>query len=324
MRRKGLIEKNMRGRFAPSPSGHLHLGNAYTALLSWLQVRAAGGQFLLRIEDLDWARCRGEYLDSLLRDLEYLGLYWDEEPIFQSRRQVAYQETLSALERRGLAYPCFCSRSEISRAASAPHGAADDGPRYPGTCSALSAEQVRERALKRMPATRFRADPGSTEFVDEVQGRRVEDVHTRVGDFVICRNDRVASYQLAVVIDDAFSRISHVLRGADLLSSTARQIQLYRALGLSPPRFAHVGLVVSPEGARLAKRQGAFSVSQLRSLGVEAPRIVGLLGKWAGIHDGRPTSAADLISSFALHRLPRELVRTSEEQVCVHLDLTPM
>src|SRR5262252_3642295 len=141
----------MRGRFAPSPSGRLHLGNAYTALLSWLQVRAAGGQFLLRIEDLDSARCRGEYLDSLRRDLEYLGLYWDEEPIFQSRRQQAYREAFAALERQGLTYPCFCSRSEISRAASAPHGPADDGPRYPGTCAALSRDQVRERALERMP-----------------------------------------------------------------------------------------------------------------------------------------------------------------------------
>jgi len=314
----------MRGRFAPSPSGHLHLGNAYTALLSWLQVRAGGGQFLLRIEDLDSARCRAEYLDSLRRDLEYLGLYWDEEPIFQSLRQEAYAEALSALQRQGLTYPCFCSRSEISRAASAPHGVADDGPRYPGTCSALGPEQARERARKRNPATRFRADPDFTEFVDEVQGRRVEDVRSQVGDFVICRNDRVASYQLAVVIDDAYSRISHVFRGADLLSSTARQIQLYRALGLSPPRFAHVGLVVSPEGARLAKREGPLSVSQLRSLGVEPARIVGLLGKWAGIHDGRPTSAADLISSFALHRLPREPVRTTEEQVRAHLDLAPM
>ena len=314
----------MRGRFAPSPSGRLHLGNAYTALLSWLQVRAAGGQFLLRIEDLDSARCRGEYLDSLRRDLEYLGLHWDEEPIFQSRRQEAYREALSALERQGLTYPCFCSRSEISRAASAPHGPADDGPRYPGTCASLSPEQVSERALKRMPATRFRADPGSTEFVDEVQGERLEDVRSQVGDFVIRKNDSVASYQLAVVIDDAYSRISHVLRGADLLSSTARQIQLYRALRLSPPRFAHVGLVVSVDGARLAKREGAFSVSQLRTVGIDARRIVALLGKWAGSHVGTPASAAELVSSFALERLPREPVRTSEEQVRAHLNLAPM
>jgi glutamyl-tRNA synthetase len=314
----------MRGRFAPSPTGQLHLGNAYTALLSWLHVRAAGGQFLLRIEDLDAARCRPEYLDSLLRDLEYLGLPWDEEPLFQSRRMDAYRQALIEFQQRGLTYPCFCSRAEISRAASAPHGEADDGPRYPGTCAALGADQVRERASKRKPAIRFRADPAPVNFTDDLQGLYAEDVRSRVGDFVICRNDGVASYQLAVVIDDAQSGISHVLRGADLLSSTARQLQLYRALQLPAPRFAHVPLLVDSEGARLAKREGTFSVSQLRALGVEAARVVGLLAQWAGLHDGTPALAVDLISSFSLERLPRAPVRVREEQVREWLRLEQM
>ena len=314
----------MRGRFAPSPTGQLHLGNAYTALLSWLQVRAAGGQFLLRIEDLDAARCRPEYLDSLLRDLEYLGLSWDEEPLFQSRRVDAYRQALLELQLRGMSYPCFCSRAEISRAASAPHGEADDGPRYPGTCAALGADQVRERASKRKPAIRFRADSAPVNFDDDLQGPYAEDVRSRVGDFVICRNDGVASYQLAVVVDDAQSRISHVLRGADLLSSTARQLQLYRALHLPAPCFAHVPLLIDPDGMRLAKREGAFSVSQLRAIGVEAARVVGLLSQWAGLHDGTPALAADLISSFALERLPRAPVQVREQQVREWLKLEQM
>jgi len=314
----------MRGRFAPSPTGHLHLGNAYTALLSWLQVRAAGGQFLLRIEDLDTARCRPEYLDSLLRDLEYLGLAWDEDPLFQSRRVDAYRQALLELQERGLTYPCFCSRAEISRAASAPHGEADDGPRYPGTCASLDADQVRERASKRKPAIRFRADPSSVDFDDQIQGPYREDVRSRVGDFVICRNDGVASYQLAVVVDDAQSGISHVLRGADLLSSTARQLQLYRALRLPVPCFAHVPILVGSDGARLAKREGAFSVSYLRGIGVAAARVVGLLAHWAGLHDGSPAGAFDLISRFSLERLRRSPVRVREEQVRKWLKLEPM
>jgi len=314
----------MRGRFAPSPTGQLHLGNAYTALLSWLQVRAAGGEFLLRIEDLDTARCRPEHLDSLLRDLEYLGLSWDEEPILQSQRQETYRQALLQLQQGGMTYPCFCSRAEISRAASAPHGEADDGPRYPGTCAALDTDQVRERASKRKPAIRFRADPAPVKFDDELQGAYAEEVRSRVGDFVICRNDGVASYQLAVVIDDAQSRISHVLRGADLLSSTARQLQLYRALGLPAPRFAHVPLLVNSDGTRLAKREGAFSVSHLRASGIEAARVVGLLAQWAGLHDGSPILAIDLIPSFSLERLPRSPVRVGEEQVRKWLKLERM
>ena len=166
----------MRGRFAPSPTGRLHLGNARTAFLAWLQVRAAGGRFLLRIEDLDRARCRANYLDDIFRDLEYLGLTWDEEPIFQSRRGEAYESALDRLRQLGRIYECFCSRSEIERAASAPHGAADDGPRYPGTCSNLEPQAAADRRRRRAPALRFRTFDGRIELTDRFSGCYEQDV----------------------------------------------------------------------------------------------------------------------------------------------------
>jgi glutamyl-tRNA synthetase len=239
---------SFRGRFAPSPTGRLHLGNARSALLGWLQARAAGGQFLLRVEDLDRARCRPQYVDDLMRDLEWLGLTWDEPPLFQSARDEVYRDALTKLEQRGLVYPCFCTRAEIARAASAPHGLSDEGPRYPGLCARLSAAEIAERSRTRTPAWRFRAQPGEVRFVDGLQGPYSQDVEAVVGDFVVRRNDGVASYQLAVVVDDAATGITHVLRGDDLLSSTPRQLQLYAALGLTAPEFFHVPLVLGEDG----------------------------------------------------------------------------
>ncbi|MGQ0504985.1 MAG: glutamate--tRNA ligase family protein, partial [Myxococcaceae bacterium] len=198
------------GRFAPSPTGRLHGGKARTARLSWLQVRAAGGTFLLRIEDLDRARSRPDNLRALHEDLRYLGLDWDETPLVQSERQGVYDQALRQLTRAGRVYPCFCSRAEIANAVAAPHDPSDDGPRYPGTCAVLTLEQQEARARQRPAALRFRPNPGVTTFVDEVRGPFSQDVAESVGDFVVRRNDGVASYPLAVVVADAASGITHV------------------------------------------------------------------------------------------------------------------
>jgi glutamyl-tRNA synthetase len=275
----------------------MHLGNARTALLGWLQCRAAGGAFLLRIEDLDAARCRPELADELMRDLEYLGLGWDEAPVRQSERSEAYRAALAAMEAKGLLYPCYCSRAEIARAASAPHGATDDGPRYPGTC------RQRGPPRGRTPALRFRARDGEVSFADGVHRRFAQDVQAEVGDFVVRRNDGVASYQLAVVVDDAQSGVTDVLRADDLLASTPRQLLLYEALGRSPPRFAHVPLLMGEDGKRLAKRDGVFAIAELRRRAIPAERVVGLLASWSGLGNGDPVPARELARGFDLAHL---------------------
>lgn len=304
----------MVGRFAPSPTGRLHLGNARTGLLAWLQAKAAGGTFLLRVEDLDRARCRAAYLDDLFRDLEYLGLTWDEEPVFQSRRGEAYRAAIARLQQLGRTYECFCSRSEIARTASAPHDAADEGPRYPGTCAKLGEAAAAARRGQRPPAIRFRPFAGITRFTDRFCGAFAQDVEAAVGDFVVQRNDGVASYQLAVVVDDAESGITEVVRGDDLLASTPRQLQLYRALGLSPPDFAHVPLLIEPGGSRLAKREGVFAIAELRAAKVPAERVIGLLASWSGL-GLEDIPAEEWVGRFSLDRVGHAPVRVDEAMI---------
>jgi glutamyl-tRNA synthetase len=304
-----------RGRFAPSPTGRLHLGNAWAAVLGWLWARSQGGEFLLRIEDLDAARSRPELTEALLTDLAWLGLGFDDAPLFQSRRLELYHAAFDRLRATGRVYPCFCTRSEIARAASAPHGPADEGPRYPGTCLALSPAQAAERARTRPPAWRFRPHDGPTEVHDLLHGTFVQDVAREVGDFVVLRNDGVPSYQLAVVVDDADSGITHVLRGDDLLDSTPRQVQLCEALALPVPVYAHVPLLLGPDGKRLAKRAGTPSLAALRERSIEPERLIGLIAGWAGLGDGHPVGLRDLIPRFALERLPRAPISVDPEQV---------
>jgi glutamyl-tRNA synthetase len=311
----------VRGRFAPSPTGRLHLGNARSALLGWLQAKALGGEFLLRIEDLDAARCRPAYADLLRRDLEWLGLPWDGVPLVQSERREVYEAALEQLARNGRLYPCFCTRAEVARAVAAPHGLSDEGPRYPGTCHALCAEEVRTRHGSRAPALRFSPPPGEVGFEDALAGRFTQDVATVVGDFVVRRNDGVASYQLAVVVDDAASGITHVLRGEDLLSSTPRQLVLHQALALPPPHYAHVPLVLGEDGKRLAKREGAFALAELREAGVPGERVVGLLASWSGLGDGRPVRPAELARGFSLALVRRTPTTTSEGEIRSRLGL---
>jgi len=303
-----------RGRFAPSPTGPLHLGNARTALVAWLAARAAGGAFVMRVEDLDGPRVRPGLEARILEELAWLGLDWDEGPDVggpfgpyrQSERLARHAGVVSRLREAGLAYPCFCSRSEVAAAAHAPHGPSDDGPRYPGTCRDLSAAGREERARTRRPAWRFRVPQGPVAFEDQVHGPQSTDVAAAVGDFVVARADGVPAYQLAVVVDDAAMGVTDVVRGDDLLPSTARQLLLYRALGLAAPRFAHVPLVVGLDGERLAKRHGAVSLGELRSRGADPRAVVGLLAALSGlVPAGARAAPRDLVAGFDLARIPR-------------------
>lgn len=309
-----LITRAHRGRFAPSPTGPLHLGNARTALVSWLAARAARGAYALRVEDLDGPRVRPGLEARILAELRWLGLDWDEGPDVggpfgpyrQSERLAAHARALRTLRDEGLAYPCFCSRAEIAAAAQAPHGPADDGPRYPGTCARLGRAEAERRAAARRPAWRFRAPPGEVAFDDGVHGRQRVDVAREVGDFVVARADGVTAYQLAVVVDDAAMGVTEVVRGDDLLPSTGRQLLLYRALGLPEPRFAHVPLVVGEDGERLAKRHGALSLGELRERGAEPHAVVGLLAELTGLAaPGARCAPQELVDGFALSRVPR-------------------
>lgn len=294
-----------RGRFAPSPTGELHLGNARTALLAWLWARCEQGRFLLRIEDLDAPRVRPGLAARQMEELRWLGLDWDEEPVFQSQRTDLYRQALGQLGER--VYECFCSRAEIAASASAPHG--DEGPRYPGTCAGLTAAQRAERRKLREPSLRLRVPPGPVSFVDEIQGPQSFDVQAETGDFVLRRADGVFAYQLAVVVDDAAQGMTQVLRGADLLSSTARQILLYRFLRLPEPRWAHAPLVLSPSGERLSKRDRAASLSELRRCAADPRRVVTDLGRSAGIIDNECSTPRDLLSGFSLNRVSQSAVR---------------
>jgi glutamyl-tRNA synthetase len=247
------------GRFAPSPTGTLHLGNLRTALLAWLFARSAGARYLVRMEDLDTGRVKPGVDTEQLADLAAIGLDWDGEVVYQSQRLDRYAAALAQLRAAGRVYECFCTRAEIRAAASAPHGPLPEGA-YPGTCLRLTeAELAERRASGRPPALRVRADAERVTFTDRLLGRQ-EGV---VDDFVVQRNDGTPAYNLAVVVDDAAQGIGEVVRGADLVDSTPRQLYLARLLGLSEPRHAHVPLVLGPDGARLAKRHGDVTLREV-------------------------------------------------------------
>jgi glutamyl-tRNA synthetase len=253
------------GRFAPSPTGTLHVGNLRTALLAWLFARSAGSRFLVRMEDLDSGRVRPGTDEEQLRDLAAIGIDWDGEVVYQSARRDRYADAIATLRAAGRVYECYCTRAEIRAAASAPHGPLPEGA-YPGTCLRLSAAELADkRASGRPPALRVRADAAHVGFDDRLHGPQ-EGV---VDDFVVQRNDGAPAYNLAVVVDDAAQGIEEVVRGDDLLDSTPRQLWLARALGVSEPTHAHVPLVLGPDGARLAKRHGDVT---LRDVPADAAR----------------------------------------------------
>lgn len=292
------------GRFAPSPSGRMHLGNLWSCLLAWLSARSVGGGMVLRLEDLDPDRCRPEYCDQVMRDLEWLGLDWDNEPVYQSRRTGLYAEAFRKLEGQGLIYPCFCTRAE-RLAASAPHRS-DGTAVYDGRCGRLSEGQRAELEKIRRPAWRVRVPGEELSFADLLQGRYAENLARDCGDFILRRSDGVYAYQLAVVVDDGAMGVTQVVRGSDLLSSTPRQLWLQDRLALPHPEYGHLPLLLAPDGRRLAKRDRDQELGRLQAQ-YSAPELVGRLALAANLID-RPQAITprELIPLFSWEKLPRE------------------
>ena len=290
------------GRFAPSPSGRMHLGNVFAALLAWVSARAAGGEFVLRIEDLDPERSHAEYADAIRDDLRWLGLQWDREMPLQSTRTPVYAEYFARLQAKGLLYPCFCTRSEL-HAASAPH-ASDGSLLYAGTCRGLTDAQI--RAQNRPPAWRIRVPEECVACRDGVYGEVSQNLQRECGDFILRRSDGVYAYQLAVVCDDALGGITQVVRGRDLLPSTPRQIWLCRMLGFEPPEYYHVPLLIAPDGRRLSKRERDLDLSRLRER-FRPEALIGRLAFLSGLVPlQEPISAAELAQEFSWENLSRK------------------
>lgn len=302
-------------RLAPSPTGALHVGNARTFLLAWLLARQRNWRVLLRIDDLDGPRVRRGADEEAIADLRWLGLDWDGAIVRQSARVAIHREAIQALLDSGAAYPCVCTRSEVDRAASAPH--ADDGASvYPGTCRGrfASVHQARERS-GRDPALRVRTDDRPLRFVDGFAGAREFRVASQLGDFVIAKNDGTPSYQLATVVDDAAAGVTHVVRGDDLLDSTPRQMLLYSLLGLHDaiPHYLHLPLVVGSDGRRLAKRHGDTRLASLRQRGVDPRRLLAMLGRMSGVDCGDTVTLGELLQHFSLERVPRQRITFTPE-----------
>jgi len=290
------------GRYAPSPSGPLHLGNLRTALIAWLFARSHGGRFRLRIEDLDPQRSRPEHERAQLRELRAIGLDWDGQIVRQSARRERHRESFEELRTAGRVYPCWCTRTEVHLAVAAPHDG-DRGGAYPGTCRALSQSEraARERATAPR-AWRLDARATTVSFKDRLHGEQAG----AVDDFVLWRGDDVPAYNLAVVADDADQGIGEVVRGDDLLESTRRQVLLGQLLGLPIPRYAHIPLILGPDGRRLAKRHGAVTLEERLAAGETLEQVVGFLAASAGLASpGSRLAARDLIAGFDPERLRR-------------------
>lgn len=289
------------GRFAPSPTGDLHLGNLRTAMLAWLFARSAGGRFLLRVEDLDPATSSVEHETRQLADLAALGLDWDGPVVRQSTRRARHEEVLADLVDRGLTYPCYCSRREVREASAAPHVVPGT---YPGTCRDLTAAQrARREAQGRPAALRLRATGEVVTILDQIHGL----VTGRADDIVLRRNDGVPAYNLAVVVDDDDAGVDQVVRADDLLHVTPSQADLLDLLGRPRPAWAHVPLALGPDGDRLAKRHGAVTLTDLQRGGVDAASVRSVLAASAGLaEDGEPVTMAQLLDRFDPAQLPRE------------------
>jgi glutamyl-tRNA synthetase len=284
----------MPGRFAPSPTGSLHVGNLRTALFAWLLARSTGDRFRLRMEDLDRVTAAAKHERAQQADLVSLGVDWDGDVWRQSERFDYYEAALAELRNAGLTYECYCSRREIRESVAAPHGNGD--LRYPGSCRRLTERQRAVRRAERPPAIRFRAEAETTVLVDDLVVGPVEGLPS---DVVLRRNDGVPAYNLAVVVDDAAAGIDLVARGDDLLLSTPSQIAIGQALGLPAPRYAHVPLVLGPDGQRLAKRDGAITLQELSRLGLGVEAVRSALAVTLGIAGtGERVSPGELVGRF--------------------------
>lgn len=297
------------GRFAPSPSGRMHLGNVLCALLAWLSARAKGGRFLLRIEDLDPDRCPRALADLIEDDLRWLGLDWDAggaasgDAYYQSRRTPVYERCFAALAEKAEIYPCFCSRAAL-HAASAPH-LSDGRVLYAGTCYGLPPSAVADQRRRRSPAARIHVPDETISFVDGVQGPYTEHLQNECGDFILRRSDGVFAYQLAVTADDGLMGVTEVVRGRDLLGSTARQIWLHRLLGFPPPQYYHIPLLLDHDGRRLSKRDDDLDLGLLRER-FTPEQVTGALAFAAGLADSpAPVRASDLIPGFRWDKVPK-------------------
>ncbi len=311
-----------RTRLAPSPTGALHLGNARTFLVNWALARQNGWEIVLRIEDLDGPRIKPGAADEAIDVLDWLGLDWDEGPVYQSHDLTPYREALATLGNEGAVYACRCTRKQIAQASlSAPHGDEHE-LRYPGTCrppepTPVDATLLTDKMLladapllaDKGVAWRIRVPAAATTFVDQFAGEQQHDVAVTVGDFLVGAKGGMPGYQLAVVVDDARQGIDQVVRGDDLISSTPRQLLLYDRLELGPPpSYTHLPMVVGEDGRRLAKRHGDSRLSHYRTQGTRAERIVGLLAEWCGCGARQEMSAAEFLSVFDLQSLPQDPV----------------
>jgi glutamyl-tRNA synthetase len=292
------------GRFAPSPSGRMHLGNLYTALAAWLCAKSRGGTFLLRMEDLDPMRCPRSFADLILSDLEWLGLTWDNETVpYQSEREAIYTWYFDRLQQEGRLYPCFCSRAQL-HVADAPH-ASDGRFVYAGTCRNLTPAEVAEKSRHRHPAYRLRLPDEVISFTDGHYGPQQYNLAKDWGDIIIRRSDGVFAYQLAVTIDDGLQGVTQVVRGGDLLSSAAPQLYLFRRFGFAEPSYLHLPLLVSPDGARLAKREKACDTGFLRSLCDSPEPLIGYMAWLLGQLDRpEPLRAQDVLPFFDAKKIP--------------------
>lgn len=307
----------MTGRFAPSPTGRMHLGNIYSALLSWLSARSQGGEWILRIEDIDPQRSRKEFSDLIMDDLQWLGLSWDGEPFYQSERSDIYEHYLQQLQQSGLVYPCYCTRADIL-ATQAPHES-DGRVVYKGTCRprlipssandtphTLSINDTTDllRQEERAAASRLIVPDSDVTFIDGHYGKQTTNLASHCGDFIVRRKDGAWAYQLAVVVDDALMGVTEVVRGRDLLLSSPQQIYLARQLGFTPPAFCHLPLLCNTDGQRLSKRDKSLDLAALRQR-CSAGEIIGKLAFHAGLIPSPDSiSAKELIPLFSWDKVP--------------------
>ena len=295
------------GRFAPTPSGRLHLGNILCAMLAYLSARSKGGRFLLRIEDVDIPRCPRRLAQQCIDDLSWLGFTWDEAPLYQSDRGDVYAAALDRLAEGGHTYPCFCTRAQLMSLAAPNLG--DTQVIYQRTCAHLSPEEAAEKAKTRAPAIRLRVPDEDVSFTDGLFGPQTENLERDCGDFILRRSDGLYGYQLAVVVDDAMSGVTEVVRGRDILSATPRQLYLQRLLGADAPAYVHIPLLVDAQGRRLAKRDKDLDLAAL-SQRFTPEDILGMLAFSAGLlPEVRPMSLEALIPLFDWNKVKRDDLR---------------